>query len=62
MIHTTDQQKSQQLQLLNAEIRYQWNLGAPTVFERPFFRESLETLLTKSKQHKEAWLLRITTA
>ena len=44
------------------EIKYQWNLGPPTVFELQYFCEPLDTLLKKQNTQKEIWVLRITTA
>lgn len=39
------------------EIRYQWNLGPPTVFELQYFCEPLENLLKKQSAQKEMWSL-----
>ena len=55
-------QNTQETRLLKKEIKYQWNLGPPTVFELQYFCEPLDTLLKKQNAQKEIWLLRITTA
>jgi len=54
--NTRDSKKSFRQKLIAGEIRFQWSLVSPTVFEKYLYIGSEEDLLKSSFAHKAAWL------
>jgi len=62
MQHTRDSKKLLRIKLIDDEIRFQWSLGSPMVFEKYLYTGMEADLLKSSFAHKAAWLRRITLA